>query len=287
MSPNAGAPKTAVRVLLRWLARLLALLFAATVAGALVVVVLLPRATQGSAMTVLTGSMTPGIPVGSIVMVRPVDPSTLQVGDVATYQAEPGKSAYITHRIAKIDTTAAQTEFTFKGDANRGPDLDPVVAKQIRGEVWFHVPYLGSVRDALHGKGGVTLWATLLLAGYALSQVGAGLRERREKQQAQPVEIPVNRDLIVATLDVDRVAARLGLSPAETANAWGAALVHVDAKTCTFLLAPDRQDIETTLDQLHQVEPRELHVIDEAGSLTGLGGRSLQRGLPQDDRVDA
>ena len=110
--------------------RLVLLAFALLVVGALTVVVVLPRATHGTALTVLTGSMTPGIPVGSVVVVRPVDPGTLKVGDIATYQVKPGKPDYITHRIRKIDTSTTPTSFIFKGDANRGADLNPVPGRR-------------------------------------------------------------------------------------------------------------------------------------------------------------
>ncbi|HET9858233.1 MAG TPA: signal peptidase I, partial [Nocardioidaceae bacterium] len=99
------------------------------------ILLVLPAATHGAALTVLTGSMTPQISVGSVVLVRPVDTRTLQVGDIATYQAEPGKEEFITHRIVDIDTSTEPTSFTFKGDANKGPDIDPVPAGAIRGEV--------------------------------------------------------------------------------------------------------------------------------------------------------
>src|SRR4051794_38499467 len=87
-----------------WSIRLLLLAVLAVVAFAIAVLVVLPRATHGTALTVLTGSMTPEIPVGSIVVDRPVDPGTLHVGDIATYQKEPGKAEFITHRIVKIDS---------------------------------------------------------------------------------------------------------------------------------------------------------------------------------------
>ena len=54
------------------------------------------------ALTVLTGSMTPEIPVGSVVIDRPVDPGMLKVGDVATYQKVPGVDEYITH-VGNVD----------------------------------------------------------------------------------------------------------------------------------------------------------------------------------------
>ena len=179
MYAHAAAPGGLVRVLLRAVSRVLAVVLAVLVAAAVVVVAVLPRVTDGVAMTVLTGSMSPEIPPGSVVLVRPVDPSTLEVGDVATYQAEEGKAVFITHRIAAVDTSTSPTTYTFKGDANRGADLDPVVPDQIRGEVWIHVPYLGTIRDTLHGGTGLTLVAALLLAGYALTQLAAGVRERR------------------------------------------------------------------------------------------------------------
>ncbi|MGN6129547.1 MAG: hypothetical protein ACTHOK_04325, partial [Nocardioidaceae bacterium] len=64
------------KMLLRWMAGLVLLAFALAVGATLVVLVVIPRATHGSALTVLTGSMTPEIPVGSVVVVRPVDPGT-------------------------------------------------------------------------------------------------------------------------------------------------------------------------------------------------------------------
>jgi hypothetical protein len=110
---------------------------------------------------------------------RPVDPGTLHVGDIATYQKAPGVNVYITHRIIKIDASKSPTMFTFKGDANRGPDINAVPATAIRGKVWFHVPYLGSIRDAIHTKRGVGGIAALVLALYALFQFGSWFGDRR------------------------------------------------------------------------------------------------------------
>jgi signal peptidase I len=170
------------RTAVRWLVRIVLVAFLAVVVAALGVLVVIPRVTHGAALTVLTGSMTPGIPVGSVVIDRPVDPGTLHVGDIATYQKAPGVNEYITHRIVKVDTSGPQTTFTFKGDANRGPDLDPVPAGAIRGEVWFHVPYLGGIRDGLGGAFGRTLLLAVVilgLAGYAARQFVGVVRERR------------------------------------------------------------------------------------------------------------
>lgn len=269
MKTNAGAPGQTVRVLLRWCVRLLGISVAVAVLAAVVTVAIIPRATHGQAMTVLTGSMTPEIPVGSIVVVRPVDPGSLQAGDVATYQPEPGKASYITHRIIDVDESSTPTTFTFKGDANRGPDLDPVAAGQIRGQVWFHVPYLGTIRDGLHGTGGISLVAMLLLAGYALSQLGTGLRERRQEPRAVPVGLETDRHLVVATLDTRLFAERNALTPTEAAHEWGALLVQEDDDSFRVLLTATDDELAARLEPLRRSRPRRLLVLDGPITLTG------------------
>ena len=248
----------------RWVGRLLTLCFALVVAAAVVVVVVLPRAVHGQAMTVLSGSMTPTIPVGAIVLVRPVDPGTLHVGDIATYQREEGKDDYVTHRILKIDHSTTPATFTFKGDANRGPDINPVVPGQIRGQVWFHVPYLGAIRDGLHGKGGLTLVATLLLAGYAISQLSGGFSDRRKK----PESFRVDRPVVVAVIDKAVIAATMQQSVTDAARAWSALVVQEDDETATLLVTPPPGGVSACLELLGRSAPRRLLVV-EAGPLTG------------------
>src|SRR3546814_18444051 len=67
--------------------------------GVAMLTVIIPKATGSTSLTVLTGSMSPAIPPGSIVLVKPTDPSTIEAGEVITYQAEPGKAASVTHRV--------------------------------------------------------------------------------------------------------------------------------------------------------------------------------------------
>ncbi|HEY1134871.1 MAG TPA: hypothetical protein VGE77_09860, partial [Nocardioides sp.] len=68
-----------------------------------------------------------------------------------------------------------------KGDANAAADAEPVRAVQVRGRVWYAVPYLGHVGAAFTGQTRQTV--VYLVAGglllYAASMVVAGLRERR------------------------------------------------------------------------------------------------------------
>jgi signal peptidase I len=227
------------RLIVRWSIRLLLLAVLGLIAASVVILTVLPRATHGAALDVLSGSMTPGIPVGSIVIDRPVDPGTLRVGDIATY-AVPGEHRFITHRIVKIDTSKSPTMFTFKGDANRGPDTEAIPADAIRGKVWFHVPYLGTIRDALHTKGGLAGVAMLLLGGYALYQGAAGLRERRRPQRNTADNLIIDLDRAQPQISVLmrlRRDAFGGLEPASVAQALGVVLVESDEDTFTVLAA--------------------------------------------------
>ncbi|WP_183407173.1 signal peptidase I [Nocardioides marmorisolisilvae] len=242
-------------------------LFGLVVLGAVAVLIVLPRATHGSALTVLTGSMTPAIPVGSVVLDRPVDTRTLQVGDIATYQAKPGVAEFITHRIVRIDRSTVPASFIFKGDANRGADADPVPATAIRGRVWFHLPYLGAVRDALHGTSGLGLLAMLGLGGYSIAQFWSLLRERRRNTDGQVdpdtyvAPALVVRPMILVSLQRSELASAGG-SPEDWAHSHDAILVGQDEATCQLLLAPAEDEVEAAVDLLRTLKPISLLVTE-------------------------
>lgn len=127
---------------------LLWLLVGAAVALA-ISVTLVPLAAGGRTLTVLSGSMSPAIPAGSVVVVRPVDPATLSVGDVISYATtDPvtGQSELVTHRVIAV---SANGLLTTQGDANQTPDDRQVTPAQVRGEAWFSIPYLGSLSQML------------------------------------------------------------------------------------------------------------------------------------------
>ena len=90
---------------------------------------------------VQSGSMEPAYHVGSLVYVKPVDVSKLQVGDVITF--EMGGGVRGTHRIVEVRNDQDDLMFITKGDANEVTDNMPVLPEAIVGEVKFTIPYLG------------------------------------------------------------------------------------------------------------------------------------------------
>ncbi|MFZ5846668.1 MAG: signal peptidase I [Actinomycetota bacterium] len=242
------------------------LALALAVLASITVLIVLPRATHATALTVLTGSMTPAIPVGSVVLVRPVDPRTLQVGDVATYVRRNGNGieSLTTHRI--VEANGDTGTLIFKGDANRGPDPDPVELASVVGEVWFHVPYLGAIRDALQGTAGLTLLAILVLGGYATSQLWGAHQDRRRRKMldlAPPAAVSVScdRPLVVAMFD----AARPG--PEVLAQSWNGVLINETAKSVTVLIAPPAKDLDLLLSELQLSAPLSIRAFCENPTL--------------------
>ena len=89
--------------------------------------------------TVLSGSMEPDYPVGSLIYVKEVDPSEIEVRDVITYVLPNNMPS--THRVIAID--AENQHFYTKGDANETEDGAPVHFKNLIGTPVFVIPYLG------------------------------------------------------------------------------------------------------------------------------------------------
>ena len=100
-----------------------------------------PKFMGMSEYAVLTGSMEPTIPVGSLVYDQEFQESELKVGDVVTYQISEG--TLVTHRVVEINEED-RTVIT-QGDANNAEDANPVSYDNIVGVCAFHLPALGYI----------------------------------------------------------------------------------------------------------------------------------------------
>ncbi|MCC2594704.1 signal peptidase I [Tessaracoccus sp. OS52] len=158
-------------------------LLAASVLAALVLIVV-PFATGSQTYTVLTSSMAPRYSPGTFIVVKPAEFSTLEVGDVVTYQIESGKPAVITHRITGFSTDQEGNRLLItKGDNNDATDPEPVQEVQVRGKLLYAVPYAGFLANAL-GQTNRSMTVNLLAAAliaYGLFLVGHGAAGRKTK----------------------------------------------------------------------------------------------------------
>lgn len=149
------------------------------------VVILVPRFAGGVPLTILSSSMEPTLPVGSLAVVLPIEPQEVQVGDVITYLPNPDDPTAITHRVVGINQHAdGGRSFTLKGDNNSAPD--PLVRDyQIRAKVWYSVPLLGYVSLAFNGdqRSPIVLGLAGLFFVWALRIWWRAWRDRRETRR--------------------------------------------------------------------------------------------------------
>jgi signal peptidase len=158
-----------------------ALLLTVIAAGTALIVV--PKATGARPLTVLSGSMTGTHDVGDVVVVRPVDPADLKIGDVITFQPISDDPSLTTHRIIAIQVGSEGRQFVTQGDANNAADLAPLRPAQVKGEVWYAVPKVGYVSVWMAGGWlrTVTDLAAIGLLLYGAVAIMSGLVGRRRR----------------------------------------------------------------------------------------------------------
>lgn len=157
------------------------------VVGLAALLIVVPKATGSTPLTVLTSSMEPGLPPGTLLVVRPVAPADVRLGDVVTYQIESGRPEVVTHRVVGVETTSdGGLTFTLQGDANDRADPSPVLPEQVRGVLWYSVPLVGWVNQAVNGDARgwiVPALATVLLAYAGYTIVGGVVDARRSRRR--------------------------------------------------------------------------------------------------------
>lgn len=176
------------KTLLQYLGVSLGAAFLTLLLAVAVAVVGLPAAVGGSAMTVLTKSMEPGLPPGTLVVVKPTPVDEIAVGDVVTYQIRSGEAAVVSHRVIAKTYADDEVLFTTQGDNNPMPDAEPVRDVQVKGTIWYSLPLLGWVNVLLTGQNrGVVL---AVVAGglflYALGSTISAARDRIRRRRAEP-----------------------------------------------------------------------------------------------------
>lgn len=138
----SGFLRTASRI-----GRVLSSVLAVTAAVVFLLIAVGPRFLGYQTSTMLTGSMSPLINPGDVVVTVPIAVKQLAVGDIITYQIPIDDHRVETHRITEITTNAnGSTAIRTKGDAN--PSVDPWVATLSQDTAYrqiFTVPYLGNV----------------------------------------------------------------------------------------------------------------------------------------------
>lgn len=117
-------------------------------------------------VVVISGSMEPGIPVGSVIFVQSVPVSEVAVGDVVTVE-RPRNLGLVTHRVVEIVDAEGVVALELQGDANASPDPEPY-AVQNAGLLKAQVPFLGYVTLFFQSTQGILAGVGFVVALIAL-----------------------------------------------------------------------------------------------------------------------
>ncbi len=141
--------------------------------------------------TVVSPSMAPNIPTGSIVYVARAD--ELKVGDVITYKLDDNTLS--THRIIQLvpdPNDPSEVLYRTKGDANNDPDKLLVSQRQLVGKVVLAIPLLGFVADYIQHPPGsfvaIAVSIALIIAVVVIDMVTNDKSKKKKELKDQTEE---------------------------------------------------------------------------------------------------
>lgn len=148
--------------------------------GLVVAVTLVPRLVGAVPLAVPSQSMQPALAQGDLVMVRPVEPELLMVGDVVAFYTEGGPIGVLMHRVVDViqehgEVVAVQTQ----GDANPYPD-HPITSDRLKGRVAYSIPFVGPVAQRPALIAGVTVGGLALVGVTAMVLIAPGAPTMRD-----------------------------------------------------------------------------------------------------------
>lgn len=146
--------------------------------------IVLPNIFGIKTMAVLSGSMEPAYPTGSMVYAQPVSMEDIQKGDVISF-ALNSRGTVATHRVVEVDKE--NKLFTVKGDANQANDANPVSYENVIGVVKFSVPMMGYILGFVITTSGKIIAGTVIIAAVILILLFSKSEEQEEKKKKKYV----------------------------------------------------------------------------------------------------
>ena len=125
-------------------------------------------------LSVLTGSMSPAIDAGSLILVRETEPEEITVGEIITYRGSTINAPLTTHRVQRIEKDGTGIRFITKGDRNNVSDALPISEERVLGVVEWDIPLLGYVFAYAQSRQGLLLLVilpALMVIAYALTNL--------------------------------------------------------------------------------------------------------------------
>ena len=148
---------------------------------AICVPLIVPKTMGYQLYTVVSGSMEPAIPTGSLVYVKYIQPEEIQTEDVIAFYGTDADGSIVTHRV--VSNSAAMGNFITKGDANSDNDMNPIPYANYIGKVQLSVPKLGGIFQTITGTNGKIAAVSMIGLAIVLEILAAVLQGKREKEE--------------------------------------------------------------------------------------------------------
>ena len=129
---------------------------------------------------VVSGSMEPEIPIGSVVYVKDVSPGEVKEGDVIAFYDRDG---IVVHRVVINRTSLG--EFVTKGDANETEDLNPIPYESFVGIVEAKIPMMGTFMAIFASTVGKVYLLLTAACGVMLNMVAGHMRAARRARERE------------------------------------------------------------------------------------------------------
>jgi signal peptidase I len=122
------------------------------------------RAAGYKMLVVRSGSMTPTLRIGDVIITRAIRPNRVQPGDIVTFRDPALNNQLVTHRVVGTAMHANTVAFVTKGDANTAVEHWTISTHGTLGKEIVALPALGRILNTVPTPIALIILLTLLIA---------------------------------------------------------------------------------------------------------------------------
>lgn len=138
----------------------------------------IPRMMGYEIYTVISGSMEPALPVGSLVYIGKEEPKNVEKDQIIAFYGAKDSNAIITHRV--VENHVVMGEFITKGDANKTNDMNPIPYENFIGKVELSLPVLGYAAQIITSIEGKIIAGAVILSALILQILSSVIEKKHE-----------------------------------------------------------------------------------------------------------